>query len=121
MAQLPDFIRARKEFAYGETRDYWDHAQCVGWVRVGDKEHDGCAVVVSIGDEGLKHMEVGKVSERSTPVFKCDLICVQEHAGEVWTDVLHWQEGEVTIGEDGWADFKCPVRIPIFLSKRHPY
>lgn len=64
MAQLADFIRARKEFAYGETRDYWDHSQCVGWVRAGDDEHDGCAVVLSIGDEGIKHMEVGKVRSR---------------------------------------------------------
>jgi alpha-amylase len=25
MNQLEDFIRARHWFAYGETRDYWDH------------------------------------------------------------------------------------------------
>lgn len=62
MAQLADFIRARREFAYGEMRDYWDDARCVGWVRIGDEKHDGCAVVISIGDEGTKRMEVGKVS-----------------------------------------------------------
>lgn len=31
------------------------------------------------------------------------------HAGEIWTDVLGWSEGEVVIGEDGWADFKSPA------------
>ena len=51
VAQLEDLIRARTLFGYGETRDYWDHANCVGWVRVGDKSHDGCAVVICNGDE----------------------------------------------------------------------
>lgn len=34
----------------------------------------------------------------------------QDHAGERWTDVLGWSQGEVTIGEDGKAEFKCPAR-----------
>jgi hypothetical protein len=32
MSQLADFVRARKLFAYGEVRDYWDHPNCVGYV-----------------------------------------------------------------------------------------
>lgn len=63
------------------------------WVRTGDDEHDGCAVVACNGDEGTKRMEVGK-----------------EHAGEKWTDLLGWHTGKIVIGEDGWADFKCPAR-----------
>lgn len=30
VSQLADIIRARKLFAYGETRDVWDHPNCVG-------------------------------------------------------------------------------------------
>ena len=30
MHQLADFVRARKLFAYGELRDYWDHQNCIG-------------------------------------------------------------------------------------------
>jgi len=30
VSQLGDLIRARKLFAYGELRDYWDHMNCVG-------------------------------------------------------------------------------------------
>ena len=52
VSSLSTIIKARNLFSYGETRDYWDHASCVGWVRVGDDSHDGCAVVLSIGDEG---------------------------------------------------------------------
>ncbi|KAK7047862.1 hypothetical protein VNI00_006190 [Paramarasmius palmivorus] len=96
VSQLGDLIRARKLFAYGELRDYWDHMNCVGWVRMGDPENgrDGCAVVLCNGDEeGTKRMEVGK-----------------EHAGEKWTDILGWYEGEIVIGDDGWADFKSSAR-----------
>ena len=34
----------------------------------------------------------------------------KDHAGEVWTDVLGWYQGEVKINEDGWGEFKCPAR-----------
>ncbi|KAF5356527.1 hypothetical protein D9758_008261 [Tetrapyrgos nigripes] len=95
VSQLADLIRARKLFAYGELRDYWDHPNCVGWVRTGDQENgrDGCAVVLCNGEEGFKRMEVGK-----------------EHANEKWTDILGWHQDEVVIGEDGWGDFRCSAR-----------
>jgi alpha-amylase len=92
ITQLGDIIAARRWFAYGETRDYWDHPNCLGWVRAGDALHDGLAVVLCTGDEASKRMEVG-----------------QEHAGEEWTDLLGWHQATVTIGEDGWAEFFCPA------------
>ncbi len=53
VSQLGDIIRARKLYAYGEVRDYWDHMNCVGWVRMGEGDKDGCAVVLCNGsDEG---------------------------------------------------------------------
>lgn len=57
------------------------------------------------GTNAFKKMEVGK-----------------EHAGEVWTDVLGWHEGEVTIGEDGWAEFACSdasISIYADVKARH--
>ena len=65
MSQLADFIRSRKWFAYGETRDYWDHPNTIGWVRMGDDHHDACAVVMTNGTNGSKRMEVGKASQTS--------------------------------------------------------
>lgn len=99
--QLEDIIRARKYFAYGEHVDYWDHANCVAWLRKGDEHHDGCVVVACNGTgEGSKRIEVGK-----------------EHAGEKWTDVLGWRQGEVVIGEDGWADFFSPAQSVSIWTK----
>ncbi|KAH8920242.1 glycoside hydrolase family 13 protein [Atractiella rhizophila] len=65
-----------------------------------DFVRDGCAVVMGNGDDGEKRMEVGK-----------------EHAGEKWTDVLGWFQGEVTIEEDGWATFKCHGRSVSIWTK----
>ncbi|KAG9102539.1 hypothetical protein FRC06_001813 [Ceratobasidium sp. 370] len=100
VSQLADFIRARKLFAYGETRDVWDHPNCVGWVRAGDESHDGCAVVVCNGDEGSKSLYAGK-----------------EHTGEKWSDLLGWHEGEATIDEEGWAEFRCPANSVSIWTK----
>ncbi|BGP41093.1 hypothetical protein JCM10449v2_005062 [Rhodotorula kratochvilovae] len=102
--QLGDFVRARKWFAYGPTRDYWDHANCVGWVREGDAEHDGCAVVICNGTApGEKRMQ---------------LPGGDEHKGEVWVDALGWFQGEVTIEEDGWATFGCPEKSVAIWTKK---
>ncbi|KAG7439172.1 putative alpha-amylase [Guyanagaster necrorhizus] len=94
--QLDVMIRARNLYAHGELRDYWDHMNCVGWVRMGksDEGQAGCAVVLCNGSsEGSKRMDVGK-----------------EHAGEKWKDLLGWYQGEIVIEDDGWAEFKCSAR-----------
>lgn len=99
--QLADLVRARKEFAYGEQVDYWDHANCVAWLRKGDADHDGLVCVACNGSEaGSKRVEVGT-----------------EHAGEKWSDVLGWTQGEVTVGDDGWAEFSCPAQSVAVWTK----
>lgn len=70
---LPDFILARKLYAYGEEISYFDYPTCVGWVRQGTWDRkDGCAVVLSNAGAGWKTMFVGQL-----------------HRGEVWTDVVN--------------------------------
>ena len=87
---LEKLMKARKEFAYGLQRDYFDHANCVGWIREGnDDPKTGCAVLLSNGDDGTKHMEIGK-----------------KFAGKVFTDYLNISEGEIKIDENGWAEFR---------------
>lgn len=100
--QLADFVKIRKTFSYGPTRDYWDNAQVIGWVREGDSVHEGCAVVMSIGTgDSWKRMQLP-----------------DGHAGEKWIDALGWYEGEVTIGDDGWADFHChPRSVSCWVKK----
>ncbi|MEO8414775.1 MAG: alpha-amylase [Ginsengibacter sp.] len=90
---LDRLLIARNRFAYGMQRDYFDHANCIGWTREGIEEHDnsGCAVLLSNGEEGNKDMEVGK-----------------RHAGKIFTDYLQNHPFEVTINEEGWGKFYVP-------------
>ncbi|KAG9009595.1 hypothetical protein FRB94_011858 [Tulasnella sp. JGI-2019a] len=102
VSSLDKFILARKCYAYGDIRDYWDYPNCVGWVRTGNDKFDGCAVVLCNGSaDGTKWMEVGK-----------------EHAGEKWVDLLGWYQGEITINGDGWAQFIChSASVSIWINK----
>ncbi|KAG0354879.1 glucan 1,4-alpha-maltohexaosidase precursor [Gamsiella multidivaricata] len=85
-------LLARKEFAYGDQDDYFDHTNCVGWVRHGDEHHPkGLAVVMSNSHaKGNKRMNVGA-----------------HRAGQVWVDMMGYWQDPVTIKEDGSAKFYC--------------
>jgi len=89
---IEQLIQARKDFAYGEQRDYFDDAHCVGWVRSGDDEHSGCAVVLSNKDANHKPMEIG-----------------QKYAGKSFYDLTRHLQDKITVDENGWADFPCPA------------
>ncbi|WP_053363273.1 alpha-amylase [Bacillus sp. FJAT-27251] len=87
---LDPLLEARFHKAYGEQTDYFDHPNVIGWVRHGVEEigHSGCAVVISNGDEGEKKMFVGEAK-----------------AGESWIDLTGSRKEQITIDEDGYADF----------------
>lgn len=90
---LPDLILARRLFAYGEQRDYFDAASCIGFTRSGTHDREGCAVIMSIGPPKAytqKKMQVGR-------------------PGEAWMDVLaeQGQRAEVEIDGKGCGVFPC--------------
>jgi alpha-amylase len=90
-ARIEELLKARMKFSYGHQRDYFDHANCIGWTREGVDENpgSGCAVILSNGDEGFKSMEIGS-----------------KHAGKVFVDYLQNRQEKITIGADGTAEFK---------------
>ena len=89
--ELEALLYVRKQLAYGQQRDYFDNPNCIGWTRAGDEEHQNscCAVVISNGDAGTKNMEVGT-----------------QFSGRIFVDRLNKVTDEITITEDGWAEFK---------------
>ncbi|WP_068776636.1 alpha-amylase [Paenibacillus sp. FJAT-26967] len=89
-ADIDPLLEARYHKAYGTQEDYFDHPNTIGWVRRGvdEIEHSGIAVVISNGDNGEKRMCVG-----------------ENRAGEQWTDLTGNRQEQITIGEDGFADF----------------
>lgn len=101
---LPLMIQIRRDAAYGFQRDYFDHPNCIGWTREGaaEQENSGLAVVLSNGDEGEKNMEIGK-----------------SHAGKVFVDALGHRNEEITIDENGWAQFFCGAgSVSVWVVKK---
>lgn len=100
--KIPDLTLARKLYAYGELNDYMDNPNLIGWVRRGTWDRpDGCAVVMSNAEMGELRMFVGEV-----------------HKGEVWTDVLGWQDREVRVGDDGFGVFSVgSCSVSVFVNK----
>ncbi|RYF23155.1 MAG: alpha-amylase [Flavobacteriales bacterium] len=94
MADLPTMLKVRSALAYGLQRDYLDHANCIGWTREGDDEHEnsGLAVLLSNGEEGFKSMEIGA-----------------KFVGRTFVDVLGARAEEITINEEGFGEFLCPA------------
>lgn len=90
--QLDPLLQARREAAYGEQIDYFDHANCIGWVRLGDEDHpgSGLAVVMSNGDDGFKRMSLGELNR-----------------GTTWRDITGIIHDPVTLDDNGEAEFHC--------------
>lgn len=102
-AHLEQLMEARRRFAYGMQRDYFDHPNCIGWTRAGTEENAGsaCAVLLSNGDDGFKSMEIG-----------------QQHSGKTFVDYLGKHPAEVVINEDGWGEFYVPAgSIAVWVQK----
>ena len=95
-------VLARKLYAYGEQDEYLDQSTCIGFVRRGNEEHHaGLACIMSNAGPGEIRMAVGET-----------------HAGQIWTDVLGWQQEEVKIDEQGCGLFKCPgTSVSIWVRK----
>lgn len=83
-------LDARKKYAYGQQVTYADNPDTVGFVRMGDDQHEGSgvAVLLSVGDDGYKDMNVG-----------------EKRKGEVWHEITGDINDEITIGDDGTARF----------------
>ncbi|TVY46773.1 Glucan 1,4-alpha-maltohexaosidase [Lachnellula occidentalis] len=99
---VSDLVLARKLYAYGEQDEYFNEANCVGFVRRGTSDHpSGLACVMSNTGPGEIKMAVGDM-----------------HAGQKWTDVLGNEEGEVVIGPDGYGMFPCDsISVSVWVSK----
>lgn len=98
---IEELIKARKDYAYGNQKDYFEDAHCLGWIREGDDEHSGCAVVLSNKDAYHKPMEIGK-----------------KYTGKLFYDFTGHLQDKITIDENGWADFPCPAgNVSIWVAE----
>ncbi|MEO5594117.1 MAG: alpha-amylase [Chitinophagaceae bacterium] len=101
---IDKLLIARKDYAFGMQRDYFDHGNCIGWTREGidENEGSGCAVLLSNGDEGFKSMEIGK-----------------RFSGKTFVDFLEKYPGDVVINEEGWGEFHVGAgSVSIWVEKK---
>ena len=97
-----EMLLLRKKYNNGYLKDYFDHPNTVGWVRVNEEAHTAFAVVITNGTEGYKSMEVGSA-----------------FANDQFVDALKSREDEVTIDENGWANFPVNDRsVAVWILKQ---
>jgi alpha-amylase len=86
---IDKFLEARKNQAYGEQQDYFDHANCIGWTLTGDDAHPGgLAVVLSNGEAGSKTMKTGAPDTS-------------------YTDITENISDKIKTNSEGQAKFRC--------------
>ena len=87
---LDKLMKVRRTKAYGPQHDYIDDPNCIGWTREGDAEHkdSGCAVVISDGTGGTKHMYIGR-----------------QFAGAHFSDIMGNAKYNIKIDDEGFGDF----------------
>ena len=85
---LDKLLDIRLNLAYGEQTDYFDDANCIGWVRSGAEHQSPIAVLISNDQENSKAMFVG-----------------QEWADQTFIDLLENHPAQVTINADGYGEF----------------
>ncbi|KAJ7931533.1 glycoside hydrolase family 13 protein [Mycena leptocephala] len=89
-------IEARKKFAYGPCHDYFEDPNCIGFVRMGDLLHPGCAVLLSNKE----------TTEEFTHTIR--MFVGPEHADSVFRS-LKSQHRRIEINHEGWGEFSCPA------------
>jgi len=107
MNDLKTLIQIRKEKSYGMQHDYLDNNNYIGWTQEGDEEHikSGIAVVISTAGDGYKRMYVGN-----------------QNVGEIYIDALGNCQEEITIEEDGCANFNVKEKsVSIWVKKWKTY
>ncbi|KAK2460347.1 hypothetical protein APHAL10511_007736 [Amanita phalloides] len=88
-------IAVRKLFAYGPTNDYLVHKNCIGFVRLGNEQHAGCAVLLS-----------NREDDSGTYVHTLRMNVGRKNAGTTFRTFMP-PHGIVTIRSGGWGDFTC--------------
>lgn len=85
---LPKLLQARQKYAYGEQISYFDHRNCIAWIRRGKVGNDGCVVIISNGEESSKEIDLGK-----------------EFAGKKYRDFLNNRTDIIVLDDNGRGRF----------------
>lgn len=98
--RLVPLLELRRDYAYGEQKDYLQEKNAIGFTRLGDDGTDSrsMAVAISNGPEATVRMFVG-----------------HDQAGKTYYDKLGNNKGKITIDDEGWR-LLCLTNISIQLG-----
>lgn len=100
---LDILLETRQKYAYGEQKNYFDHPNTVGFVRLGDNTHpdSGLILLLSNGEDGDKIMNIGK-----------------KHKDETWHEITGNRPEEIKIDENGNGQFLVSGgKIAVWVKK----
>ncbi|KAA1467518.1 glycoside hydrolase family 13 protein [Dentipellis sp. KUC8613] len=89
-------LNARKRFAFGDLKDYFQDRHYIGFARMGDSKHPGCAVVVSNAPKDHAHH----------PLLGIRMNVGARYAGTIFVSSFK-TGGHVEIAPGGWGAFWC--------------
>ena len=100
--KLRPLLELRKDYAYGEQKDYLQDPNSVGFVRYGEDAHPGrMAVTFSNAGANTIRMYVG-----------------EDQAGKVYKDYLGNNDAEIIIDESGHGDFfTSPASVSVWVNR----
>ncbi|HZW98020.1 MAG TPA: alpha-amylase [Bacillota bacterium] len=100
---LQPLLSARRDRAYGPQEDYFFDKNAIAFVRKGDMEfpHSGLVCVLSNGGENSVEIQLG-----------------EDRADQLWFDMTGNRQEELTLDEDGGANFTVNGRsVSIWAEK----
>ena len=100
--KLRPLLELRRDYAYGEQKDYLQDPNSVGFVRYGEDDHPGrMAVTFSNAGANTIRMYVG-----------------EDQAGKVYKDYLGNNDAEIIIDESGHGDFfTSPASVSVWVNR----
>ncbi|KAI0775233.1 alpha amylase [Trametes elegans] len=98
---------ARRKYAYGPHREYFQEANCIGFARRGDGKHPGCAVLISNADAPAG--QKSGAAQVQQHIIRMDM-GTKGNANATYRPLFEPLEQNVQIGTNayGWAAFTCP-------------
>ena len=94
------FLTARRAYGFGDQHDYFDHANTIGWVRLGNADHPGAmAIVLTNGSEGIKWMNTFRPNK-------------------TFYDITRHYDQDTMTNAEGWGEFRCPAgSVSVWLQR----
>ncbi|KAI0280777.1 glycoside hydrolase family 13 protein [Russula aff. rugulosa BPL654] len=104
---LRSLIRARRDYAHGPSKDYFEHSSFIGFVRLGDASRSGCVVIISKIN--------GRTRTTAEPRRSIRMRVGERHINTEFTGLFD-PDNRVQTNTNGWGTFTCkPGALEVWI------